>query len=126
MPRKRQLSRPGDVDDRGAALTRNCGTFCLRLVHLAEEEHEDGYQIAGGNTHAWVRVFVPGPAGSILIVSWLGGNQNLIRVAVVEHPRDAIPLQGTWYGSAVGSPRNAGRSEGSSDIEVGTSRRSCP
>jgi hypothetical protein len=28
------------------------------------------------------------------------GNQNLVRVAVVHEPRDAIPLQGTWIGTA--------------------------
>jgi hypothetical protein len=28
------------------------------------------------------------------------GNQNLVRVAVVHEPRDAIPLQGTWTGAA--------------------------
>ena len=28
------------------------------------------------------------------------GNQNLVRVAVVHEPRAAIPLQGTWIGTA--------------------------
>ena len=28
------------------------------------------------------------------------GNQNLVRVAVVHEPREAIPLQGTWVGAA--------------------------
>jgi hypothetical protein len=28
------------------------------------------------------------------------GNQNLVRVAVVHRPREAIPLQGTWIGTA--------------------------
>ena len=28
------------------------------------------------------------------------GNQNLVRVAVVHEPREAIPLQGTWIGTA--------------------------
>ncbi len=56
---------------------------------------------AGGNTHAWVQVYVPGPGwvdfdpsgGSV-------GNEKLIRVAVAHHPREAIPLQGTWFGTA--------------------------
>jgi hypothetical protein len=28
------------------------------------------------------------------------GNQNLVRVAVAPEPREAIPLQGTWIGTA--------------------------
>jgi hypothetical protein len=28
------------------------------------------------------------------------GNQNLVRVAVVREPSEAIPLQGTWIGAA--------------------------
>jgi transglutaminase-like putative cysteine protease len=77
--------------------------FISGYVHLVDDDKgevvkED--EIAGGNTHAWVQVYVPGPgwvdfdpaAGAI-------GNQNLIRVAAVLHPGEAIPLQGTWYGS---------------------------
>jgi transglutaminase-like putative cysteine protease len=72
--------------------------FVSGYVHLADE---DEHQITGGNTYAWVQAYVPG-AGWVDFDPSPGvvGNQNLIRVAVVEHPRDAIPLQGTWYGSA--------------------------
>jgi hypothetical protein len=28
------------------------------------------------------------------------GNHDLVRVAVVSEPREAIPLQGTWIGTA--------------------------
>ena len=28
------------------------------------------------------------------------GNKNLIRVAVAPDPREVIPLQGTWFGTA--------------------------
>jgi transglutaminase-like putative cysteine protease len=73
--------------------------FVSGYVHLPEDDDED--DVVGGNTHAWVQVYVPGPgwvdfdpSGGIV------GNQNLVRVAVVDHPGDAIPLQGTWYGSA--------------------------
>jgi transglutaminase-like putative cysteine protease len=75
--------------------------FVSGYLHLAEEEHEDEHQITGGNTHAWVQAYVPGPGWVDFDPSaGVVGNQNLIRVAAVEHPRDAIPLQGTWYGSA--------------------------
>jgi transglutaminase-like putative cysteine protease len=70
--------------------------FVSGYLHLPDDEEE---HLAGGNTHAWVQVYVPGPgwvdfdptAGTV-------GNQNLVRVAVVHDPRAAIPLQGTWYG----------------------------
>ena len=71
--------------------------FVSGYVHLADDDDD----CAGGNTHAWVQVYVPGPgwvdfdpSGGIV------GNQNLIRVAVAHHPREAIPLQGTWFGTA--------------------------
>lgn len=75
--------------------------FVSGYVHLPDDEDDDDEDVAGGNTHAWVQVYVPGPgwvdldpsAGSV-------GNHNLIRVAVVHHPCEAIPLQGTWFGNA--------------------------
>jgi len=72
--------------------------FVSGYVHLPDDDADD---VTGGNMHAWVQVYVPGPgwvdfdpSGGVV------GNQNLIRVAVAHHPREAIPLQGTWYGSA--------------------------
>jgi transglutaminase-like putative cysteine protease len=72
--------------------------FVSGYLHLVDDDDDD--EDIGGNTHAWVQVYVPGPgwvdfdpsSGSV-------GNQNLVRVAVVPDPREAIPLQGTWYGS---------------------------
>ena len=53
----------------------------------------------GGNTHAWVRIFLPGsgwveydPTNGIV------GNRGLIRVAVARDPYQAVPLSGTWTG----------------------------
>ena len=53
----------------------------------------------GGNTHAWVRIFLPGsgwveydPTNGIV------GNAGLIRVAVARDPYQAVPLSGTWTG----------------------------
>jgi transglutaminase-like putative cysteine protease len=72
--------------------------FVSGYLHLADDE---GDKVTGGNTHAWVQVYVPGP-GWIDFDPSSGriGNQGLVRVAVVKEPRQAIPLQGTWLGSA--------------------------
>ena len=75
--------------------------FVSGYVHLPDDDDDDDDDIVGGNMHAWVQVHVPGPgwvdfdpSGGVV------GNQNLIRVAIAHHPREVIPLQGTWYGSA--------------------------
>jgi transglutaminase-like putative cysteine protease len=55
----------------------------------------------GGATHAWLQVYLPGagwvdfdPTNSLI------GNRNLIRVAVAWSPMQALPLWGTYRGSA--------------------------
>ncbi|RYD95545.1 MAG: transglutaminase family protein [Sphingomonadales bacterium] len=63
-------------------------------------------RVGGGNTHAWVRIFLPGsgwvefdPTNGIV------GNRGLIRVAIARDPYQAVPLSGTWSGfpnSAIG------------------------
>ena len=56
-------------------------------------------RVGGGNTHAWVRIFLPGsgwvefdPTNGIV------GNRGLVRVAVARDPAQAVPLSGTWTG----------------------------
>lgn len=55
----------------------------------------------GGNTHAWVRVFLP-TGGWIEFdpTNGLVGSQDLIRVAVVRDPYQAVTLSGAWEGNA--------------------------
>ena len=74
--------------------------FVSGYMHLREDERE-ARSFSGGNTHAWVQAFVPGP-GWVDFDPSTGtiGNENLVRVAAVAHPHEAIPLQGTWYGHA--------------------------
>ena len=53
----------------------------------------------GGNTHAWAQIYLPGPGWVDFDPSnGIVGNRDLIRVAVVRDPRQAIPLHGTWTG----------------------------
>ena len=56
-------------------------------------------RVGGGNTHAWVRIFLPGtgwtefdPTNAIV------GNRGLVRVAIARDPLQAVPLSGTWTG----------------------------
>lgn len=73
--------------------------FVSGYLHLADDDDDD--RITGGNTHAWVQVYVPGPGWiDFDPSSGMVGNQNLVRVAVVHEPREAIPLQGTWIGTS--------------------------
>ncbi len=62
--------------------------------------HGGGY-VGGGSTHAWVQVYLPS-AGWIEFdpTNGIVGTRDLIRVAVARDPRQAIPLHGTYLGSA--------------------------
>ncbi|WP_174285553.1 transglutaminase family protein [Sphingomonas bacterium] len=55
--------------------------------------------VGGGNTHAWVRVYLPGsgwvefdPTNGIV------GNRGLIRVAIARDLYQAVPISGSWGG----------------------------
>jgi transglutaminase-like putative cysteine protease len=62
---------------------------------------DDDPCVTGGNTHAWVQAYIPGPGWvDFDPSSGTSGNQNLVRVAVVDDPSEAIPLQGSWTGAA--------------------------
>ena len=70
--------------------------FVSGYLHLADDD-----DVTGGNTHAWVQAYVPGPGWVDFDPSTgMVGNRNLVRVAVAHEPQEAIPLQGTWIGTA--------------------------
>lgn len=77
--------------------------FAARFVsgYLYVPRGEDETHVGGGNTHAWCQVYLPG-AGWVEFdpTNGIVGNRDLIRVAVARDPRQAIPLQGTFFGAA--------------------------
>jgi transglutaminase-like putative cysteine protease len=67
----------------------------LHLPDASDDDHEE----SGGNMHAWLQVYLPGPGWlDFDPSSGIVGNRDLIRVATVRVPAQAIPLQGTWSG----------------------------
>lgn len=74
--------------------------FVSGYVHCADPG--DGPQRAGGgHTHAWAQVLTP-EAGWVDFDPTSGrvGPEGLIRIAVAEHPADAVPIQGVYQGAA--------------------------
>jgi transglutaminase-like putative cysteine protease len=74
--------------------------FAARFVsgYVYNPSSAEGH-VGGGNTHAWVRIFLPGsgwvefdPTNGII------GNRGLVRVAIARDPYQALPLSGTWSG----------------------------
>src|SRR6202011_4174416 len=63
-------------------------------------DRSHGY-VGGGSTHAWVQAYLPS-AGWIEFdpTNGIVGTKDLIWVAVARDPRQAVPLHGTYLGSA--------------------------
>src|ERR1700744_3702582 len=74
--------------------------FVSGYLFVPHDDEAPGH-VGGGSTHAWVQVYLPN-AGWIEFDPTNGiiGTRDLIRVAVARDPRQAIPLHGTYLGSA--------------------------
>ncbi len=71
--------------------------FVSGYLHIPDDGG-DGH-VGAGNTHAWAQVYLPGPGWVDFDPSnGIIGNRDLVRVAVVYDPRQAVPLHGTWMG----------------------------
>ena len=94
--------------------TGSCRDFALLMMEAARSlglatrfisgylyvPDQDGPgRVGGGATHAWLEVYLPG-AGWVEFdpTNGIVGNRDLIRVAVVRDPRQAVPLAGSWTG----------------------------
>lgn len=98
-----------------ARRTGTCRDFAVLMVEAARSlglaaRFTSGYvysgsqkagRTGGGHSHAWARIYLPDcgwidfdPTNGIV------GNQDLVRVAEVIHPRAALPLHGSWSGRA--------------------------
>jgi len=72
--------------------------FVSGYLHVSDDDEDD--DAVGGNTHAWVQAYLPGPGWvDFDPSSGVVGNLRHVRVAVVQEPHEAIPLQGTWVGA---------------------------
>ena len=76
--------------------------FVSGYLHVPTRAHAgEAERHGGGNTHAWLQVYLPG-AGWVEFdpTNGIVGTSGLIRVAVVRDPGMAVPLSGSWTGAA--------------------------
>jgi transglutaminase-like putative cysteine protease len=68
--------------------------------YLHVRSHSENHN-RGGNTHAWLQVYMPGSGWVDFDPSCgVAGNRDLVRVAVARTASQAIPLSGVWIGSS--------------------------
>jgi transglutaminase-like putative cysteine protease len=74
--------------------------FVSGYLYVPGRDREVEYR-GGGSTHAWCQVYLPG-AGWVDFdpTNGIVGNRDLIRVAVAREPSQAVPLWGTYSGTA--------------------------
>lgn len=95
----------GTCRDFAVLMMEACRTlgFAARFVsgylHTPNDNSSEQKFAGGGNTHAWVSVYMPnGGWAEFDPTNGIVGNRGLIRVAVTRDARQAVPLCGTWIG----------------------------
>jgi len=84
----------------GARLLGLAARFVSGYLYVPEREKSTARRFGSGNTHAWVRIYMPsGGWVEFDPTNGLVGNKDLIRVAIARDPAQALPLSGTWYGN---------------------------
>jgi transglutaminase-like putative cysteine protease len=75
--------------------------FVSGYLHVPTNPRPDeAERYGGGNTHAWLQVYLPGPGWvEFDPTNGIIGSRGLIRVATVRDPAMATPLSGSWTGS---------------------------
>ena len=82
-----------------------CLGFAARFVsgylYVPSRDRDGERYRGGGSTHAWCQVYLPG-AGWVEFdpTDAIVGNRDLVRVAVARDPSQAIPLSGSYFGTA--------------------------
>ncbi len=93
-----------------------CRDFALLMIEAARSlglaarfvtgyiyvpDRDGSTTLGGGSTHAWCQVYLPG-AGWVEFdpTNGIVGNRDLIRVGVARHPKQAVPLSGSYDGDA--------------------------
>ena len=99
-------SRPPAASDSSASAgrqrrSRSTATTSAPALRSARAHPGEAERQGGGNTHAWLQVYLPG-AGWVDFdpTNGIVGSRGLIRVAVVRDPSMAIPLSGSWTGAS--------------------------
>ena len=97
--------------------------FVSGYLHVPARAHPgEAERHGGGNTHAWMQVYLPG-AGWVDFdpTNGIVGTRGLIRVAAVRDPATAVPLSGSWTGAAadcLGMTVSVRVTEAASEIQV--------
>jgi len=84
----------------GARTLGLAARFVSGYLYSPKHDNPESRRRGGGNTHAWVRIYMPsGGWVELDPTNGLVGNRDLIRVAVARDPAQAVPLSGTWAGA---------------------------